>query len=68
MIKYGSCINPETAYVLGTDIFDAQLAHFIAEFDEEFSDQIITMFYSFKIFDTQDPVKPIKTRFALKNL
>ena len=64
MIKDGSCINPETALVSGTKIFHEKLAHFSAFFQAEFSDQAITMFYSYKIFDTQDPVKPIKTRVA----
>ena len=64
MIKIGSCINPETAYVQGTDIFNAQRAYL----ETSFEDLFIKMFYSYKIFDTQDPVKPIKTRIAYLEL
>ena len=68
MIKNGSCINPETAFVQGTETFDEQLAFSGALLNEESSEWNIIMFYSYQFFDTQDPVKPIKTRVAWLDL
>ena len=64
IIKNGSCINPETALVQGSKIFSEQIKLFGVALDKELNGIKILMFYTYQIFDSQDPENPIKTRFA----
>ena len=64
IIKHGSCINPETALVQGTKVFTEQLKLFEVALDKELYDLNIVMFFTYQIFDSQDPDNPIKTRFS----
>ena len=62
MIKYGKCIDPETAFVQGTRAFDENLKLFNLKFE---SGDVLTLqkiFFSYNIFDAQDKDRPIKTR------
>ena len=62
LIEFGSCINSKTAFVQGTQVFKEQAKTVSVSLREEINDWDIIMFYSYKIFDSQDPDEPVKTQ------
>ena len=61
MIENGSCFDPEMASVEGTTVHSDVYSWFVATFSEELASEKLIMFYSYNIFDSEDPDKPIKT-------
>lgn len=69
----GSCLDPETAFVQGTDIFSDNLAmiDLYIELTDLFEPEMqvdLVMFYQYNIFDQTDPDKPIKSRLGQETL
>ena len=64
MIKHGSCINPQTALVQGTFVFYEQFKATEARISQELNGRGLVMFNSYKVFDSQDSERSIKTRMT----
>ena len=62
MIEVGSCIDSKTAFVQGIDLYSETVTTFEALFSEKLSlENGLQMFYTYNIFDSEDPDMPIKT-------
>ena len=61
VIEGGSCVNPELAFVKNTRVYHDTTHSLNVYIDEALESKNILMFYSYTIFDSEDPVRPIKT-------
>ena len=61
IIEGGSCFNPELALVQNTKVYHDYWKMVAIKIDEALESKVIYMFYSYTIFDSEDPVRPIKT-------
>ena len=68
MIEVGSCLDPKFALVQNIDIYHEYVSSFKARMNKELESETIYMFYSFNIFDAEDPDRPIKTSIKRRHL
>ena len=61
IIEGGTCVNPELAFVQNTKVYHDTTHDLDVYIDETLESKNIRMFYSYTIFDSEDPVRPIKT-------
>ena len=60
IIEGGSCFNPELALVQNTKVYHDYWKMVAIKIDEALESKVIYMFYSYTIFDSEDPERPIK--------
>ena len=60
MVENGSCIDPKMATVENNKVYSEIVSRFAVKFSEELASNSLYMFYSYTVFDSEDPDMPIK--------
>ena len=68
ILENGSCIDPKIASVENTKVYSNIFSKFEVQFSEELASQSLIMFYSYTIFDSEDPDTPLKTNLKILKL